>query len=106
MKKNSLYSWFRKIAMTEGISFLVLLFIAMPMKYMAGMPLAVTIIGGIHGALFVLFIIMAWLVKNEYQRDFLWIVKAFVASIIPFGTFIMDKEWKKEEMPLQSKNNA
>ncbi len=98
MKKNSLYYWFRKVAMIEGVSFLVLLLIAMPMKYMAGMPLAVTIIGGIHGALFVLFIIMAWLVKNEHARDFLWVVKAFVASIIPFGTFIMDREWKKEEM--------
>jgi integral membrane protein len=95
MKKT--YSWFRKIAFAEGVSFLVLLFIAMPLKYMASLPIAVSIVGGLHGLLFISFIIMVWEVRNEFKRDFRWLLKAGLASIIPFGTFIMDKEWKKEE---------
>lgn len=99
MKKT--FSWFRKIAFAEGVSFLVLLLIAMPLKYFANMPMAVTIVGGLHGILFVAFIIYAYLVKEEYKKNFGWMVKAFIASIIPFGTFYMEKEWKREELAAQ-----
>ena len=95
MKKT--FSWFRKVAFAEGVSFLILLLIAMPLKYMADMPMAVTIVGGLHGILFVGFIILTYMVKEEYKKDFKWMIKAGLASIIPFGTFYMDKEWKKEE---------
>ena len=95
MKKT--FSLFRKIAFAEGISFLVLLFIAMPLKYFASMPMAVTIVGGLHGILFVAFIALAYEVKGTYKKDFKWLVKAGLASILPFGTFVMDKQWKKEE---------
>lgn len=91
MKKT--FHWFRRIAIAEGISFLVLLLIAMPLKYFAGFPLAVTIVGGLHGILFVAFIVLAW----EVKKDLLWFGKAFLASILPFGTIVMDKQWKKEE---------
>ena len=95
MKKT--FGWFRKVAIAEGVSFLVLLFIAMPLKYLAHIPIAVTICGGLHGVLFVAFIILAREVKGEYKKDLKWFGKAFLASILPFGTFIADKEWKKEE---------
>lgn len=95
MKKT--FSLFRKVAFAEGISFLVLLFIAMPLKYFASMPMAVTIVGGLHGILFVAFIALAYEVKGTYKKDFKWLVKAGLASILPFGTFVMDKQWKKEE---------
>jgi integral membrane protein len=95
MKKT--FSWFRKTAFIEGISYLVLLFIAMPLKYFAGMPLAVTIVGGLHGVLFVAYVILAREVKSEYKKDWNWLFKAGLASIIPFATFYMDKFWKKEE---------
>ena len=95
MKKT--FSWFRKVAFAEGVSFLVLLLIAMPLKYFANLPMAVTVVGGLHGVLFVGFIVFAYLVKEEHQKNISWMVKAFLASIIPFGTFVMDKEWKKEE---------
>lgn len=97
MKSTKLYHWFRKTALAEGISYLVLLLIAMPLKYFAGMPIAVTVIGSVHGALFVAFMILIYLIKDRYNRNLLWMFKAFLASIIPFGTFVMDKEWKKEE---------
>ena len=91
------FHWFRKIAIAEGISFLVLLGIAMPLKYFAHQPLAVTIFGSIHGILFVAFIILAWEVKSEYKKNFAWLALAGLASILPFGTIIMDKKWKAEE---------
>ena len=97
---KSTFNWFRKIAYAEGVSFLVLLFIAMPLKYIWDMPLAVTIIGGIHGALFVAFMILAYLVKEGANKNFGWLVRAFIASILPFGTFVMDREWKKEQAAL------
>jgi len=96
MKKT--YRWFRKIAFAEGVSFLVLLFIAMPMKYLASLPLAVTIVGGLHGMLFIAFLIMLWEVRNEFKRPWAWVAKALLASILPFGTIVMDKEWRKEEI--------
>ncbi len=95
MKKT--YSWFRKIAFAEGISFLVLLLIAMPLKYLADMPKAVTIIGTLHGVLFVALAVAAYMVKDQYHKSIGWGFKVFISSIIPFGTFYMDKEWKREE---------
>lgn len=61
------------------------------------MPLAVTVVGGLHGVLFVAFAILAREVKSDYKKDFKWLMRAGLASILPFGTFVMDKQWKKEE---------
>jgi integral membrane protein len=93
--KNT-FHWFRKIAIAEGISFLVLLGIAMPLKYFAGMPMAVTLIGGLHGFLFISFVVFAYLVKEKYNKNTYWMTKSFLASVVPFGTIYMDKQWKKE----------
>ena len=88
---------FRKVAWLEGLSYIALLFIAMPMKYLMEMPLAVRIVGSIHGALFIAFIVYMYLMHEEYAKNKKWMVKAFLASIIPFGTLLMEKEWKQEE---------
>jgi integral membrane protein len=93
MSQFSVFQWFRKIAIAEGISFLVLLFIAMPLKYFAASPMAVTIVGGLHGVLFVVFVALAWVVK----KDMVWFIKAFIASLLPFGTIVMDKHWRNEK---------
>lgn len=97
MKSTRTFSIFRQVAMAEGISFLLLLFIAMPLKYYANMPLAVTIVGGIHGVLVIAFVAMAWETKREYNKSWGWVFKALVASLLPFGTFVMDRQWKKEQ---------
>lgn len=91
------YNRFRKIAFYEGISFLILLLVAMPMKYFFNFPKAVTIVGSLHGILFVAFGVMAIEVMRTYKKKFGWLVKAGLASLLPFGTFYMDKEWKQEE---------
>lgn len=96
MNQNTTYTRFRTIAKAEGISFLLLLFIAMPLKYFGGMPMAVRIMGSIHGGLFIAFMIWMYLVNDQYNRGTKWMGKAFLASIVPFGTFIMDKQWKLE----------
>jgi integral membrane protein len=101
MKSIKTFNWFRKIAFAEGISFLVLLLIAMPLKYFANLPIAVTIVGGLHGFLFVAFVAIAWLAMNKYKKNWGWLVKSFIASIVPLGTFWMDRtQWKKEEVSI------
>ncbi len=82
---------FRLITFLEGISLLILVFIAVPIKYGLDNPLLVEIIGPIHGILFVLFIFNALRVGVEQQWRFwqtTW--KVLLASIIPFGTFYID----------------
>jgi integral membrane protein len=97
MKSSKTFNWFRKIAIAEGISFLLLLGIAMPLKYAAGIPEAVKICGWIHGALFITFLALALEVKMELNKNFAWFAKAFLAAIVPFGTFVFDKSLKKEQ---------
>ena len=74
MKENSekLLHRFRMIGIAEGISFLVLLLIAMPLKYFMHIPEAVKIMGWIHGALFISFIYLAFEVMGVLKKNFLW----------------------------------
>jgi len=102
MASQNTFLTFRRIAKIEGISFLVLLFIAMPLKYFADMPLAVRIVGSMHGIFFIAFIIWMYLVNDQYGKNLKWMLRAFLASIIPFGTFVMDKQWKSEQMEVSS----
>ncbi|MEO8258846.1 MAG: DUF3817 domain-containing protein [Acidobacteriota bacterium] len=87
---------FRLVALLEGSSFLVLLFIAMPLKYLASLPLAVRIVGIVHGLLFLMF--MAALYRASRKRE--WPLRrallAFVSSIVPFGTFAFDRSLRRE----------
>lgn len=96
MKSTKVFYWFRKIAFAEGVSFLVLLFIAMPLKYLGDSPSAVRIVGSLHGVLFVAFMLLGVSVMFLFKKNILWMLKAFAASLIPFGTFVMEKEWKRE----------
>ena len=93
---NNIVKWFRIVAIAEGISFLILLGIAMPLKYFAGFPIAVTIVGGIHGLLFIAFMILAWEVKNVLAKPLTWYGKAFIASVLPFGTFVFDRQFRNK----------
>jgi len=85
------------IALAEGTSFLILLFIAMPMKYMMGMPLAVRVVGSIHGILFLLYVARLATLRSTYQWDNRFSLQAFAASILPFGTFLFDKYLREKE---------
>lgn len=88
---------FRFIGNAEGTSYLVLLLIAMPLKYWADMPLAVTIVGALHGLLFTLYLfalLHVWIVK---RWSFLRVLIAFLVAFIPIGTYVMDAKLRKEE---------
>jgi integral membrane protein len=86
----------RWVALGEGASFLLLLFIAMPLKYMAGIPLAVRIAGMIHGLLFIAFMVTLIGTSSEREWSFKRSLTAFLASILPFGTFVFDRSLKSE----------
>ena len=84
------FSRFRLISLIEGISFLILVFIAMPLKYMAGIPLAVKIVGMAHGVLFILFVVALIMAEKRYKWKFLSF-QLFVYSLIPFGFILIEK---------------
>jgi integral membrane protein len=78
---------FRLINKIEGYSFLLLLFVAMPLKYMAGFPIATKIAGMIHGVLFIGFIYQLIVVTDEVPFSKKEAFIFFVASVVPFGSF-------------------
>ena len=82
----------RFVGAIEGLSFLLLLGVAMPLRKYAHMPEAVSIAGMAHGVLFIVFslvLLLAWLGEH---LSFRWAVIAFVATLIPFGPFVIDKK--------------
>jgi integral membrane protein len=86
----------RLVALLEGTSFLVLLFIAMPLKYLAGLPLAVRIVGSVHGGLFLIFLAVLYRAGTDRRWPYRRWLTAFVSSIVPFGTFIFDRSLRRE----------
>ncbi|GAB3995968.1 DUF3817 domain-containing protein [Spirosoma daeguense] len=80
----------RLISFGEGLSYILLLFIAVPLKRIGGHPEAVQILGPIHGLLFVLYVLTVIQAKTEYNWPTGKTFMALLASIIPFGTFYAD----------------
>ncbi len=89
---------FRVIALAEGVSFLTLLFIAMPMKYFMGMPEVVRVVGSTHGVLFVLYVGLLAMLHFRQRWSFIFSLYALIASVIPFGTFMLDKHLREKEV--------
>ncbi|OMP68414.1 DUF3817 domain-containing protein [Domibacillus epiphyticus] len=81
----------------EGISLLVLLFIAMPLKYWFNIPQAVSIVGAIHGALFITYCIVIAYVTIKTRWNLIWPLLSVAVAFIPFGNFILDKKLHKLE---------
>ncbi|MBL7745127.1 MAG: DUF3817 domain-containing protein [Chitinophagaceae bacterium] len=105
MATGKTFDLFRKTGIAEGISFIVLLLIAMPLKYFAGLPVAVTIVGSIHGILFIAYLVLAWEARNEpvvvkWKKPVAWMATCFIASILPFGPFVLENRLKKEQVML------
>ncbi|MCW8898037.1 MAG: DUF3817 domain-containing protein [Flavobacteriales bacterium] len=92
---NSLFL-LRIIAFLEGLSYLALLFIAMPIKYFYDKPEAVKHTGMAHGVLFVAYVVVLLIVHVEYKWKIQQSFWAFVASLVPFGTFYADKKWFRQ----------
>lgn len=90
----------RIIGLLEGISFLLLLFIAMPMKYMLDNPVLVKYVGMGHGVLFMLFLIVLFMVCEKQKWSITMFILGLIASILPFGTFVFDRKIKAFEQPI------
>ena len=82
---------FRLINKIEGISFLILLFVAMPLKYFAGIPMATKIIGSIHGILVLAFLYQLFSASDEAPFSTKEMGILVLLSLIPFGSFYNDK---------------
>ena len=81
----------RQLAIVEGVSTLVLFFVAMPLKYFAGMPLAVTVVGSIHGALFVALVVMLLVAIPKVPISLGLAAAGMVAAVVPGGPFFLER---------------
>ena len=84
---------FRIVSFLEGVSYLLLIFVAVPIKYFNGDASFVKILGMPHGSLFMLYIILAITLLKSMKWDFKTVIIILVASILPFGTFYIDKKY-------------
>ncbi|MFC6053053.1 hypothetical protein A6M14_11685 [Acinetobacter sp. Ac_877] len=87
----------RFVGVLEGISFLLLLFIAMPVKYMLDNPILVKYVGMGHGVLFVLFLAVLFVVCEKQKWSIKMFILGLIASILPFGPFVFDRKLKTLE---------
>lgn len=87
----------RAVAFLEGVSYLLLLFVAMPLKYFAGLPLAVRITGSLHGFLFVWLAVLTLLALQRRALTFAFAVRIAIASLLPFATFTLDGALRKAD---------
>ncbi len=86
---------FRLVAFLEGVSYVLLLFIATPIKYISGDPQYVKMLGMPHGMLFMGYVILAFMYKKETNWNKNQFLIILVASIIPLGTFYVDHKYLK-----------
>ena len=86
---------FRVVSLAEGVSFLLLLCVAMPLKYAAHMPAATMVAGMVHGLLFLAYVALAYGVKQTEGWDAKRFLVVLVASVIPTGPFWLHKSLKK-----------
>ena len=89
-------TFFRVVSFLEGTSYLLLLFVAVPVKYWMNDPQYVKLLGMPHGLLFVGYIVLAFLSKTEMKRDMKKFGIILLASIFPFGTFYVDKKYLRD----------
>jgi integral membrane protein len=94
----------RLIGIAEGFSFLILLLIAMPLKYQFDFPLAVKYVGWAHGVLFILYIVAVFAAIKAMNWGFKGVAVALVASLLPAGTFVLDRSLRRREQELKVKS--
>lgn len=93
---SNTFSRFRFISYIEGLSYLILVFIAMPIKYIGENPYMVKVVGMGHGILFILFMLALFLAKIKYKWNLTLSFKLFVYSLIPFGFLVIEKILKNQ----------
>ena len=89
---------FRIISYLEGISYILLLFIAVPIKYYANDPSLVKLLGMPHGLLFVAYVTLSIVNSKKHNWNFIKTLVVLISSIIPFGTFYVDYKYFKTDL--------
>ena len=89
-------SFFRIVAFLEGVSYLLLLFLAVPIKYNMGDPTYVKLLGMPHGLLFMAYLALSYLLKDEQKWERKSYLIILAASVIPFGAFYIDKKYLRK----------
>lgn len=97
LRFDTLTARLRAVAFIEGLSYLLLLFVAMPLKYLGDMPLAVRVTGSVHGFLFVLLAVLTLWVMRVRRKSFGWGARIGIAALVPFGTFFVDRDLYEED---------
>ena len=87
----------RVISYLEGISYILLLFIAVPIKYYANDPSLVILLGMPHGLLFVAYVILSLVNSKKYRWNSKKTLVVLISSVIPFGTFYVDYKYLKTD---------
>jgi integral membrane protein len=87
----------RLLAFWEGISLLVLLFVAMPLKYLAGQPMAVRVVGMLHGVLFIAVVLLLLITMKQARWSLGRGALVFVSTLLPFGAFMIDRKMRAYE---------
>jgi len=93
---HTLLGYFRVVAFVEGVSFVALLLIGMPLKYAAGTPIAVRILGMAHGVLFIVYAVLVALLLSRRTFSFARAMWAMLMSLIPLGTFVLDRQLARD----------
>jgi integral membrane protein len=93
--KSSFLKSLRVVSLIEGVSTLILFFIAMPVKYIWDIPEAVSWPGRLHGGLFVLLVVMALVAIKKVPISEKVSFQLIIAALVPFGPFWMDKKLKE-----------
>ena len=87
---------FRLLSLVEGLSLVLLLLVAMPLKYYFAMPTMVSYVGMIHGVLFLLYVLFSIVVSDQQKWSVLFWVFVLVCSLIPFACIILEKQLSKK----------
>lgn len=88
---------FGKVAFVEGISYLLLLFVAMPLKYIWAIPEPVTHVGWAHGVLFITYVVLLLVCAILYKWSLSRTAGFFFASLLPFVPFYVERKLRKED---------
>jgi integral membrane protein len=94
----------RAIGLVEAVSFLILLGVAMPLKYFAGLPQAVKIVGWIHGLLFIAFCMVLLQARLDAKWNAWRTGTILVAALLPFGPFVIDRRLRRDDEALHGKD--
>lgn len=89
----------RLVGIVEGVSFLLLLGVAMPLKYLAGQPQMVSVVGAAHGALWMLYVVAVAQASVALRWPLGRIAAALAASVLPFGPFVFDAHLRRTQTP-------